>query len=66
MVGGLSKYDGKEKRRQRRNYQRNHIKADLRTPKYKEQTFKDRKRIETAEGFYLDSRDYDNDEQDFE
>lgn len=47
---GINKFDQKDRRRQRRAYQINHIKADLRTPKYRERTIK-RKRIEDEEDF---------------
>jgi len=41
---GINKYSEKERRQARRNFQRNHIKADLRTPKYRKQVIPDKRR----------------------
>jgi hypothetical protein len=57
---GLHKFDGKNKREQRR---RNHVARDLATPKYHQRIIPDRKRIDNDDGtFYLDERYYDDDE----
>ncbi len=59
---GLSKFDGKDKRRQRRAYQRNHIAQDLHSPKYR-QRVKERKRIDDDNGnYYFRERYYDEEE----
>lgn len=59
---GMNKFNEKERRKQRRAYQTDHFKADLRTPKYRERSI-DRKRIEDEKGnFYLIERYYDEDE----
>lgn len=46
---GINKYTEKERRKARRSFQSDHIKADLRTPKYREQTIPDKRR---ADRFY--------------
>lgn len=48
-MSGLSKYDGKDKRRQR---MRNHIARDLRTSKYQPRVVPDKKRIDNEDGSY--------------
>jgi hypothetical protein len=63
-VVGLSKFDGKDRRRQRRNYQRNEIAKDLGSPKYR-QRIKERKRIDDEKGnFHFVDRYYDDTEDD--
>lgn len=44
MVKGLNKFERKEKRQQRRQYQQNHLKSDLITPKYRERTIPNKRR----------------------
>lgn len=59
---GLSKFDGKDRRRQRRTYQRNHIAHDLGSPKYR-QRVKERKRIDDENGNYYFTDPYYDDEE---
>lgn len=56
---GLSKYEGKDRRRQRL---RNHVARDLYTPKYRQRIVPDRKRIDNEDGSYYfeDSRYLDD------
>lgn len=61
---GLNKFSDKDRRRQRRSYQRNHIAADLGSPKYR-QRVKERKRVDDEEGyFFVDP--YLDDDEDYE
>ena len=41
---GLNKYNEKERRQARRNFHKDHTKADLRTPKYRKQVIPDKRR----------------------
>lgn len=50
-MSGLSKYEGKDRRRQRRALKRNHIAHDLGSPKYHQRVV-DRKRVENDDGSY--------------
>jgi hypothetical protein len=59
-VVGLSKFDGKDKRRQRRAYQRNHIAQDLASPKYRQQV----KAAKRAEDDYDDVNYYWQEDED--
>lgn len=57
---GLHKFEGKEKREQRR---RNHVARDLLTPKYHQRVVPDKKRIDNEDGtYYLVERYFDEDE----
>lgn len=49
---GLNKFSDKDRRRQRRSFQRNHIAHDLGSPKY-HQRIKERKRVDDDEGYYF-------------
>lgn len=57
---GLAKFDGKDRRRQRRTYKRNHIAQDLHSPKY-HQRIERRKRVED-DGVYYEDDDYEDEE----
>lgn len=60
---GLSKFSDKEKRKQRRSYERDRILKDLNSPKYRQRTI-DRKRIEDEDGnlYFQDQYIEDDDE----
>lgn len=59
---GLNKFADKERRKARRSFQSDHIKADLRQPKYKQRVI-ERKRIEDEGGnYYFQDRYYDDEE----
>lgn len=59
---GLKKFDGKERRKQRRN---NHIAKDLMSPKYR-QRIVEKKRVEDEFGnYYLQDRYLEDDDDDY-
>jgi hypothetical protein len=41
---GMNKYDAKDRRKARRQLQRDHLKEDLRLPKYRERTIPNKKK----------------------
>ena len=60
MGQGLNKFTEKERRKQRRQYEHNHIAQDLDTPKYRQRVIPNRKRIDNDDGsFYLADRYYE-------
>lgn len=60
---GLAKFSDKEKRKQRRQYERDRLLKDLGSPKYRQRVI-DRKRIEDEDGnlYFQDQYVEDDDE----
>lgn len=54
---GLNKFTDKERRQQRRSFQSDHFKADLRLPKYRERTIKRKRREDTEDEEWSETLD---------